>query len=666
MSTLQNKVIEYQIWRDSLKKAISDYRDWLSKSSISDSVFELRLYDLLQTLSRDQLIAAMLAEFSRGKTETINAIFFADFSQRLLPSEPGRTTMCPSEIFWDDNEEPCIKLLPIETRRTNDTINFLKSTPNAWQKFRLNTESPAEMKETLRMLVAQQEVTQQEAEALGLWSTDDISMLQDLEKTGKVNIPVWRHALINYPHPLLKTGLVIIDTPGLNSLGAEPELTLSIIPNAHAVLFLTAVDSGITKSDIQIWNDYVKGRAKTTLVLLNKIDMLWDDLKPQSLITEEVAKQVGVTARQLHISADSVFPISAQKALVAKIKHNPELLARSGIQALENVLGTKMIDAKHSIIGKTIAIECGQMVKSSRQLLQLQINQLRAQTEELKKLRGQSASVFNQTLASVTDEKKRYDSLVPLYNHGNEKISHIGERLLRHLSQEHLESTLSKNQQELDDSWTTMTLNRRMRETTAQANKLAENISKEAKSIRKLAVNVYDVFRVQHGFDVKNPPELDITEFTRNMSALQQVTDDFCKDPINMLTEKRFLIRKFSLALGSQKQKIFEETENMCKLWLAQVLSTLKAQMDVHKTNLDQRIANLMKAKNNAQSLDQQIRSIEQEISNISTQTRMLDETLLLLLKAAKSGANAEEANLGLTSQPLIASVMPALKPLSH
>ena len=52
---------------------------------------------------------------------------------------------------------------------------------------------------------------------------------------GRVEIPCWRHALVNYPHPLLKKGLVILDTPGLNALGTEPELTLSMIPSAHAV-----------------------------------------------------------------------------------------------------------------------------------------------------------------------------------------------------------------------------------------------------------------------------------------------------------------------------------------------------------------------------------------------------------------------------------------------
>ena len=48
---------------------------------------------------------------------------------------------------------------------------------------------------------------------------------------GRVEVPAWRHALINYPHPLLKQGLVVLDTPGLNAIGAEPELTLE--PAAH-------------------------------------------------------------------------------------------------------------------------------------------------------------------------------------------------------------------------------------------------------------------------------------------------------------------------------------------------------------------------------------------------------------------------------------------------
>jgi hypothetical protein len=126
LETLHSKVSEYQAWRTNLTKTISDYRDWLAKSEFTNAIQELRLHDVIETLKRDQLVMAFVAEFSRGKTETINALFFADFNQRLLPSEPGRTTMCPTEIFWDGREEPSIKLLPIETPLKMTLLPILK------------------------------------------------------------------------------------------------------------------------------------------------------------------------------------------------------------------------------------------------------------------------------------------------------------------------------------------------------------------------------------------------------------------------------------------------------------------------------------------------------------------------------------------------------------
>ena len=70
----------------------------------------------LERLHQDKLVVAFVAEFSRGKSELINAIFFADFGQRLLPSSAGRTTMCPTELLHDPSRPPSIRLLPIETR----------------------------------------------------------------------------------------------------------------------------------------------------------------------------------------------------------------------------------------------------------------------------------------------------------------------------------------------------------------------------------------------------------------------------------------------------------------------------------------------------------------------------------------------------------------------
>src|SRR5690625_6127517 len=99
--------------------------------------------------------------------------------------------------------------------------------------------------------------------------------------------------MINLDHPLLRQGLRIIDTPGLNALGNEPELTLKILPQAQAILFLLAADSGVSASDMSIWRDHIHAleshRGTVVLALLNKDDSVWEDRKSTRLNSSHVA-----------------------------------------------------------------------------------------------------------------------------------------------------------------------------------------------------------------------------------------------------------------------------------------------------------------------------------------------------------------------------------------
>src|SRR5258706_9393946 len=113
-SQLETEVAHYQEWRDQMIAGIESYKSWLDTNDCADIQQSLRIYDLIESLRHDSITLAFLAEFSRGKTELINAMFFSDFKQRLLPSDVGRTTMCPTEIFYDPAEGPYLRLLPIE------------------------------------------------------------------------------------------------------------------------------------------------------------------------------------------------------------------------------------------------------------------------------------------------------------------------------------------------------------------------------------------------------------------------------------------------------------------------------------------------------------------------------------------------------------------------
>ena len=76
----------YSAWRANVASRIGAYRRWLQENELADAQTELRIGSLLERLGEDKLTIAFVAEFSRGKSELINAIFFADYGRRLLPS----------------------------------------------------------------------------------------------------------------------------------------------------------------------------------------------------------------------------------------------------------------------------------------------------------------------------------------------------------------------------------------------------------------------------------------------------------------------------------------------------------------------------------------------------------------------------------------------------
>ena len=215
---------EYSQWREQLMQAIEMYREWRGRYKHSDPHSTDTLLNILSGLQSDRITLAFAAEFSRGKTELINALFFAETGVRLLPSSPGRTTMSPTELFWDEEGGNYIRLLNIESRLEDISLMEYKRNPDRWTQIDLDSGSPTQMQEAFKELVATKNVPREMADKLGLWNEREAAE-QGIIDPKTVEIPCWRHALISFPHPLLKEGLCILDTPGLNALGSEPELT---------------------------------------------------------------------------------------------------------------------------------------------------------------------------------------------------------------------------------------------------------------------------------------------------------------------------------------------------------------------------------------------------------------------------------------------------------
>ncbi|MDH3637128.1 MAG: dynamin family protein [Gammaproteobacteria bacterium] len=625
---------DYSRWRNELATAIQHYQEWYEQNEQlerNDSEEQLRLYELVDSLRSDKLTIALVGEFSRGKTELINSIFFSDYQRRLLPSTPGRTTMCPTEIMYDDKVDPCIRLLPIETRRSGITLDDHRRTPINWTTFSLNLDSADDMAEALRELERSKEVSVVEARELGLFNDVNAELLHG-STSGQVEIPVWRHALINYPHPLLRQGLVVLDTPGLNALGAEPELTLSLLSKAHAVLFVLAVDTGVTKTDLEVWKNHVcvatHNNPDSRIAALNKIDTLWDELHSDDEIGHFIHKQVEETRKLLDIGENAVFPVSAQKGLVGKIKRDANLVRKSGLVGLEEKLSKDIIACKQKLVKNKIVVEIGSVVKSSRDIANGKMAALNKELEELCKISNSSGEVIDDMAAKLFEQQKTYNHEVQNFQVTRRMLSTEVKTLLRHLSTSRLDNLISDSRGSMQSSWTTPGLRANMSTLFINAERALKAAEAQSRSICVMVDAIYDRFHKLFGLPKVKSVRFSVASFLLQFDRLNNEADAFRNSPTMLMTEQHFVIKKFFITLVSRARLIFQDADTSARNWAKAVLKPIHAQIQEHKNMIERRLTNLHRLRGNHTNLAIQVKETEAILEDLKEKSKMIDNIL--------------------------------------
>lgn len=626
--TLVDEFEHYSAWRDAVYMRVETLRDWLNTQELGDAESELRLDQLLGRLKEDTLNVAFVAEFSRGKSELINAIFFSDYRQRVLPSSAGRTTMCPTELYYSPTLRPSLRLLPIDTKACEGSIADLKHDVARWTEFPLNIDSAAEMSATLLRLADTMPVDLATAQAYGLINGDDEETARSLAHDGSIMIPRWRHALINFPHPLLKQGLVILDTPGLNAIGTEPELTLNMLPSAHAVLFLLSADTGVTKSDIEIWRHYiapVQGASRARLVVLNKIDGLWDELRTAAEIDAEVARQAASSAALLGLPPIQVYPVSAQKALVAKVRNDATLLARSRLPELEAALSQELIPCKQALVSESAQTHVEDVVVKTTELLETRLATLQDQVDELEGLRGKNRDVIQHMMVKANEDKQHFERGLPAFNALRSVFAGQVDALRELLGMDVVRGKVRQTRQAMEKSRFSTGLREAMGHFFRQMDDNLNGATASIHEIRAMMTAMYRKFSNEHGLGAVNPPDHDLQKYRKEMARLEHIFSDRFNTVFKMLTlGQHQLTARFFETLASKVTQMFELANSETEAWLKALITPMETQVREHKIQLKRRLESVSRIHAATETLDDRIAELETSIGSAIDQLDQL------------------------------------------
>ena len=605
---------QHGAWRREFALRLKLLAEWMRGHDLLNAAVEERLRRLEAQVRSDKVMVAFVAEFSRGKSELINAIFFAGYGRRIMPASAGRTTMCPTELGYDADVPPCLRLLPIETRLQTHALMEWRAVPEKWARVDLDVNDPRQLAQALEKVAEVLHVTKDDARALGFWHDENIDDNPLVGADGLIEVPKWRHALINIAHPLLKQGLVILDTPGLNAIGAEPELTVSLIPQAHAVVFILAADAGVTKSDLAIWREHlITGDDEniSRLVVLNKIDTLWDALSSPQQVQAQIERQRTSSANILGLPVEQVIPVSAQKGLVAKVTRDDDLLQASCLPNLEWALAEGIMGKRQTILRKVVAIGIAELRVEAGRSIHVRRRDLAEQMDELRGLKGKNASVIRHMRTRIEQEQTEFDTSGAKIH----AVRSVHLKLLREvfvlLGTPTLQTELIELIHTLKQPGIKFGVKKAYGQTFSRLQGALQNAESTSGEIHTMLVASFRQLNAEFSFSLQAPKAPDLTRYKNDLDQIQRSHLQYLGVTNVIKLSQTNFSERLMRALSTRLRVVYESALGEVELWNKSAAAQLDAQLRERRRTFGRRIEAIERIQSAASGLDERIGEID-------------------------------------------------------
>ncbi|WP_308389925.1 dynamin family protein [Acidithiobacillus sp. AMEEHan] len=635
----------FRRWREDVAQSLHQLAELTGDLGLLPGGSILQLENLAFEVEQDNLRLAVVGEFSRGKTELINALLFADLGQRFLPSSTGQTTMCPVEIRGAPQGRAGLQLLPIASRSMDVSIEKLKRAGSAW--VRLSFEEGGNQGQRLKVLTETICVAIEEARRLGLCPPlNRVAKGQESSVCpscglGKVLIPRWRHSMLFLPHPILDAGLTVLDTPGLNAIGAEPELTFSMLANADALLFILGIDTGVTHSDLTIWEQYLKrNRNQHQLVLLNKVDTLWDELRDPFEIEEEIEAQAQRTAERLGITREQVIPISGQKALLARIRGNEELLQRSGILELEKAIAELTIPGHRAALEQKSRTLAKRILTEQKALLAEQDHHLVTQTQNLQELKDRTGEKVpklvrqhQQRLAHFEHDRGAFEGRKLAFQES------VQEHLLAPLSTATFDLIISNAKGEMLSAWTTAGIVDRFRNFFAEAIRQFDLALAGAETVNGEISREYAALQQRYSLPALATIPYAILPRRAELLAMAESYERFGMMLEIAVNTQSSVVRKAFLTVAGKVRDYIVDTRRDAQNWVDEVMAVMNQYLESYHQKAAEELEALERISLAMDSIDGRVEHLLMQRSTTQQQVQKLERVSHLVQNALDAKA---------------------------
>ena len=404
------------------------------------------------------------------------------------------------------------------------------------------------------------------------------------------------------------------------------------------MVFILAADTGVTKSDLAIWREHLITEGdgvEARLVVLNKIDTLWDALSTPEQIQAQIDRQRATSAEILGLPQSQVIPVSAQKGLVAKVTGDVELLQASQLLGLEHALAEGVMGQRQKILRAAVAAGISEIKYEAGRAIHIRRRDLAEQMMELRGLRGKNVSVIKHMRSRIVQEQAEFDS-------GGARIHAVRSvhmKLLREvfdlLSAPTLKAELAELTQALKQPGIKLGVKKFYEQTFLR---LRGSIAKS----QVLSVDIHSMLTVsfrqlnaEFSFSLQAPKEPELIRYQHDLELIERSHLQYLGvRNILKLSQPDFADRLVR-ALATRLRVVYESALSDVELWNKSAASQLDAQLRERRRNFGRRLEAIERIQEAAAGLDERIEEIRDQENVLAELEAKMSELTSHLIESA-------------------------------
>lgn len=275
--------------------------------------FKDSLAKLDETIQNDSFKVQIVGTFKNGKSTFINSIL----GEEIMPAYALPCTAIVNEIKWAAEKKAI--------------VHFRNPLPES-----LPSGIPQRALEHMKRYDMQNipplEVPYNELQQYAVISLDNGQNEFDYQSP-------YEKIEVFWPLELLKNGVEIIDSPGLNESLTRTEVTMNYIAKADAVLFVLDATRILSADEMRVIDTTIKKYGfRDPFIVVNKFDAIRK--------TEKEAMREFIHEKLGSYTDKDFFFVSALNALDGKLDGDDALLASSGMPEFEKALANFLVKEK--------------------------------------------------------------------------------------------------------------------------------------------------------------------------------------------------------------------------------------------------------------------------------------------------------------------------------